>query len=93
MKRSTVEEIIHYLFRSLLPSYEVLRQDSYRKIKIYQGKNLKVNGGSKEIFLKNLFEALFMGSTHMDEEITIIIDDNPKKCVCNDRGNNLFLET
>ena len=34
-----------------------------------------------------------MGSTHMDEENTIIIDDSPKKCVCNDRRNCLFLET
>ena len=77
MKRSTVEEIVHYLFCSLLPPYEVLEQDSYRKIKIYRGKYLKVIGGSKEIFLKNLSEAFFMESIHMDKVNMIIIDDNP----------------
>ena len=29
----------------------------------------------------------------MDKENIIIIDDSPEKCVCNDRGNYLFLET
>jgi hypothetical protein len=48
--------------------------------------------GSKEIFLKNLSEALFIGSTHLDKENTILIDDSPKKCICNESGNCLFLE-
>jgi hypothetical protein len=93
MKKSTVEEIVHYLFRGLLQPFEVLEHDSCRKIEIYRGKYLKVIGGSKEIFLKNLSEALFIGSTQLDEENTILIDDSPKKCVYNDRGNCLFLET
>ena len=50
-------------------------------------------GGSKEIFLKNLSEALFIGSTHLDKENTINIDGSPEKCMCNDRGNYLCLET
>jgi hypothetical protein len=29
----------------------------------------------------------------MDSQNTILIDDNPEKCVCNDSGNCLFLET
>ena len=49
--------------------------------------------GYKEIFLKYLSKALFIGSTHMDKDNAIIIDDSPEKCVCNDRGNYLFLET
>jgi hypothetical protein len=93
MKRSTVKEIVHYLFRGLPQPFEVLGQDNCRKIEIYRGKYLKVIGGSKEIFLKNLSGALFVGSTQLDEENTIIIDDSPEKCVCNDRGNCLFLET
>jgi hypothetical protein len=93
MKRSIVEEIVHYLFRGLPQPFEVLGQDNSRKIEIYQGKYLKVIGGSKEIFQKNLSEALFVGSTQLDKENTIIIDDSPEKCVCNDRGNCLFLET
>ena len=93
MKRTTVKEIVHYFFRGLLQPFEILAQDSYKKIKISQGKYLKVIGRSKEIFLKNLFEALFIGSTYLDEENTILINDSPKKCVCNDSGNYLFLET
>ena len=61
--------------------------------KFIRGKYLKVIGGSKEIFLKNLSEALFIGTIHMDEENTIIINDSSEKCVCNDRRNCLFLET
>jgi hypothetical protein len=52
-----------------------------------------VIGGLKEIFLKVLSEKLFIGSTRMDSQNTFLIDDNPKKCVCNDSGNCLFLET
>jgi hypothetical protein len=47
-------------------------------IKIYRGKYLKVIGGSKEIFLKNMFEALFIGSTQLNKENTILIDDCPE---------------
>jgi hypothetical protein len=67
-------------------------QDSCRKIETSRGKYLIVIGGSKEIFLKNLFEALFVGSSLLDEENTILIDDSPEKCVCNDQGNCLFLK-
>jgi hypothetical protein len=51
-----------------------------------------VIGGSKEIFLKNLSED-FIGSTHLDGDNTILIDDDPKKCVCNASGHCLVLET
>jgi hypothetical protein len=98
MKRSTVDKIVDYLFRGLpLPfdilGHDILGQDSCRKIKTSQGKYLTVIGGSKEFFLKNLSKALFVGSTLLDEENTILIDDSPEKCVCNDRGNCLFLKT
>ena len=88
-----LNEEVHYLFRGLPQSFEVLRQDNCRKIEIYRRKYLKEIGGSKEIFLKNLSEALFIGTTHMVDENTIIIDDSPEKYVCNDRRNYLFLET
>jgi hypothetical protein len=93
MKRSTVNKIVDYLFRGLPLPFDILRQDNYRKIETSRGKYLTVIGGSKEIFLKNLSEALFVGSTVLDEENTILIDDSPEKCVCNDRGNCLFLKT
>jgi hypothetical protein len=93
MKRTTIEEIVHYIFRGLLQPFEILGQDSCRKIEISWGKYLKVTSGSKKIFLKNLSEALFIGSIHLDEENMILIDDSPEKCVYNDSGNCLFLET
>jgi hypothetical protein len=93
MKRTTVEEIVHYLCHGLPQPFEILEQDSCRKIEISRGKYLKVISGSKEIFLKNLSEALFIERTHLDEENTILINDSPEKCVCNDSGNCLFLET
>jgi hypothetical protein len=93
MKRSTVDKIVDYLFRGLPLPFDILGQDSCRKIETSRGKYVTVIGGSKEIFLKNLSEALFVGSTLLDEENTILIDDSPKKCVCNDRGDCLFLKT
>ena len=93
MKRSIIKEIVHYFFRGLLQPFEVLGQDSCKKIKIYWGKYLKVISGSNEIFLKNVSKTLFIGTIHIDEENMIIINDSPKKYVCNDRGNCLFLKT
>jgi hypothetical protein len=93
MKRSTVEKIVQYLFRCLALPFDILGQDSCRRIETSWGKYLTVIGGSKEIFLKVLSEKLFIGSTCMDSQNTILIDDSPKKCVYNDSGNCLFLET
>ena len=76
----------------LLWPFEILGQDSCKKIEISHKKYLKVIGGSREIFLKNLFKALFIGSIHFDGENTILIDDSLEKCICNDSGNSLFLE-
>jgi hypothetical protein len=93
MKRSTVDKIVDYLFGGLPLPFDILRQDNCQKIKTSWGKYLTVIVRSKEIFLKNLSKALFIGSTLLDKENTILIDDSPEKCVCNDRGNCLFLKT
>jgi hypothetical protein len=93
MKRSIVDKIVDYLFCSLPLPFDILGQDSCQKTETSRGKYLTVIGGLKEIFLKNLSEALFVGSTLLDKENTILIDDSPEKCVCNDRGNCLFLKT
>ena len=93
MKKSTIDKIVNYLFRGLPLPFDILRQDSCQKIETSRGKYLTIIGGLKEIFLKNLSEALFAGSTLFDKENTILIDDSPKKCVCNDWGNCLFLKT
>jgi hypothetical protein len=50
-KRSTVEEIINHYLCSLPLPFEILGQDSYKKIEASPGKYLKVIDGSKEIFL------------------------------------------
>jgi hypothetical protein len=93
MKRSTVEKIVQYLFCGLPLPFDILGQDSCRRIETSRGKYLTMIGGLKEIFLKVLLEKLFIGSTRMDSQNTILIDDSPEKCVCNDSGNCLFLET
>jgi hypothetical protein len=54
MKKSTVEEIVDYLFHGLPPPFEILRQDCCRKIETSRRKYFKVIGGLKEIFLENL---------------------------------------
>ena len=92
MKRSTVQKIVDYLFCGLPLPFDILGQDSYQKIKTSRGKYLTIIGGPKEIFLKNLSEALFVGSTLLDQENIVLIDDSPEKCICNDRGNCLFLK-
>jgi hypothetical protein len=93
MKMSTMEKNVEYLFRGLPLPFDILRQDSCQRIEISQGKYLTVIGGSKEIFLKVLSEKLFIGSTRLDSQNTILIDDSLEKCVCNNSGNCLFLET
>jgi hypothetical protein len=86
-------KIVQYLFRGLALPFDILGQDSCRRIETSRGKYLIVTGGLKEIFLKVLSEKLFIGSTCMDSQNTILIDDSPEKCVYNDSGNCLFLET
>jgi hypothetical protein len=83
MKRSTVDKIVDYLFCSLPLPFDILGHDSCRKIETSRGKYFTVIGVSKEIFLKNLSEALFVGSALLDQENTILIDDSSEKCVCN----------
>ena len=78
---------------SLESPFDILGQDSCQKIETSQSKYLTIIGGLKKIFLKNLSQALFVGSTLLDQENIILIDDSPKKCVCNYRGHCLFLKT
>ena len=86
LKKSTVQKIVEYCFCGLPLPFDILGQNSCQKIETSQGKYLTIIGGSKEIFLKNLSKALFVGSTLLDQENTIFIDDNPEKCTCNDQG-------
>jgi hypothetical protein len=93
MKKSIVKETVNYLFLDLTLLFDILRQNSCRKIETSQDKYFKVIGGFKEIFLKNLSKALFIGSTRIDRDNTILINVCPLKCVCNEIGNCLFLQT
>ena len=88
-----MENIVQCLFCSLLLPFDILRQDSCQRIETSWGKYLIAIGGSKEIFLKVFSEKLFIGSKRMDSHNTIFIDDSPEKCICNNSGNCLFLET
>ena len=73
--------------------FDILGQDSCRRIETLRSKYLIVIGGSKEIFLKVFSEKLFIESTHIDSQNTILIDESLEKYMCNDSGNCLFLET
>jgi hypothetical protein len=91
MKRSIIEEIVNYSFLDLPPLFNILGHSSFQKIETSRGNYLNIIGGSKEINLNILSEALFIGSTCIDRDNTILIDDSPKKCVCNEIGKSLFL--
>ena len=73
--------------------FDILGHDNYRRIETLQDKYLVIIGRSKEILLKVFLEKLFIGNTCMDNQNTILIDDSPEKCICNDSGNCLFFET
>ena len=93
MKRSIVEQTVNYFFCGLPLLFEILGLDSCQKIETSHCKYLIVISGSKEIFLKNLSEALFIGSTCINRKNIILIDNNPKKYMCNDNGNYPFFQT
>jgi hypothetical protein len=62
MKRSTIVNIVDYIFHGLPKPLHILGQDSCVKIETSPGNYLKVRGGSKEIFLKILSKTLFFWS-------------------------------
>lgn len=96
MKRSTVEEVVKFLFNGLLQLFKILGRKSCRKIKISLNQYLKGLTSSKEIFLKTLSEMMFsLGSkiALFDLNNTIFIDDNPEKSVYNETSNAIFINS
>jgi hypothetical protein len=96
MKRSTVEDVVKYLFNGLPQPFEILGQESYGKIEISQGQYLKGLTGAKEIFLKTLLDSIFSSgsdTTLFGSNNTILIDDSPEKSVCNETGNEIFVKS
>jgi hypothetical protein len=96
MKRSVVGNIVDYLFHGLPQPFDILGQNNYGKIKTSLGNSLIEIGGLKQILLKTLLDILFVGPTRtnvFNSDNTIPIDDSPKKSVCNETRNLIFLQT
>ena len=96
IKTSTVELIVRYLFHGLPPSFGILGQSHCTNIEIGEGQFVLSFNENKLIFLKILPQQLFgtaTASSPFNNENTILIDDSPKKSVCNESGNAIFLES
>ena len=97
MKLSTVKEVCKHIFGDLCPPINILGQGSCDKIMRYDDDQvfvpMKVNGTSKDIFLKTLSKRVFphFGGRYNSEN-TIVIDDSPVKHILNSRENIVLLE-
>ena len=95
MKRSTVELIVRFFFHDLPFPYAILDQNESTNIEIGDGQFVFSFNENKLIFLKIMLQQLFRDSTTFSpftNDNTILIDDSPKKSVCNKSGNAIFLE-
>ena len=96
MKRSIVELITRFLFHDLPSPYAILGQNECTNIEIKDGIFVFSFNENKLIFLKIMPQELFRGSATFSlftNDNTILIDDSPKKSVCNESGNAIFLES
>lgn len=82
-----------YHFCGLSQPFDILGQKNYGINETSLGHYFRILGGSKEIFLKNFLETLFIGSNEATLFISdniILVDDNPEKSFCNENGNSMF---
>ena len=96
MKRSIVELIASFLFHDFPSPYAILGQNECTNIEIGDGQFIFSFNENKLIFLKIILQQLFRGSATFSpftNDNTILIDDSPKKSVCNESGNAIFLES
>ena len=96
MRRSTVELIARFLFHDLPSPYAILDQNECTNIEIGDGEFIFSFNKNKLIFLKIMLQQLFRVSAAFSpftNDNTILIDDFPKKSVCNESGNAIFLES
>jgi hypothetical protein len=85
-----------YIFQGLPKPFNILGQDSCRKIQTSSGNYLTIIGGSREIFLKTLLNTLCVGcpgANVFNNNDTILIDYNIVKSICRDVENSIFLQT
>ena len=96
MQKQTAELVAGHLFGGSKSPFDVLGQDSCKKIETSRGKFLAdIHNTRKQIFLKVLSEQLFSNntrSTSFNVDNTLLIDDSPEKSVCNENGNAVFLD-
>ena len=87
IKRTTVERVAGYLFHDLPPPFAVLGQNHCRNIEIGNGQFVLNFNENKLIFLKVMPEQLFnrtAASWPFNNDNTVLVDDSPKKSVCNE---------
>ena len=96
MKRTTVEQIKHFLFHDFFSPFAILGQNECTNIKIGDSQFVFSFNENKLIFLKIMLQQLFMGSDAFlpfTNDNTILIDDSLEKSIYNESGNTIFLES
>lgn len=96
MKRFTIDKIVDCAFYHLPQPFDILCFNCYKKIETSSSHYLRIIGGLKEIFLKNLSKILFVSSTRatlFNNNNNFLIDGGLEKCVCNETRNSIFLWT
>ena len=96
MKRTTIELITHFLFHNLPSPFAILGQNKCTNIEIGDGQFFFSFNENKLIFLKIMLQKLFRASATFlpfTDDNTILIDDSLEKSVCNESGNEIFLDS
>ena len=96
MNKATIERVARYLFHGLSPPFAILGLNQCSNIDIRDGKSVLNLNENKLIFLKIMPQQLFSvagASWPFSNNNTILIDDSPKKSVCNESENAIFLES
>ena len=96
MKKSTVDQIVLYLFDGMPYLDVVLGQEDCGKIKISNRQFImQLEKYFKPIFLKTLLQTLFnrqSGLSNFNLDNTLLIENSLDKSMCNYLGNAIFLE-
>ena len=95
MFKRNAKPIARHLFNGCREPFDILGQEQCKKIELSPGKFFDY--GLKMCCLKVLSETLFveneLGTSSLNADNTILIDDSPEKSVYNENGNAIFLET
>jgi len=94
MFKRNADVVVDYLFRDSPLPYAVLGQDRCKLIPLPNGKYY--HHGYRTLYMKVLSEGLFSSSNErgvINAQNTLLVDDSPRKSICNESGNAIFLDT